>query len=217
MVVFIINYNRLTLPKKLAEWCYLHGLTPVFVDNHSDYVPLLEYYQNCPYTVIQLGFNYGHTVLWNGATYILNDFVKRTRYIVTDPDLDLEGIPDDFLDVLNKGLDKFPNIDKCGFSLRINDLPNTEEGNFIRIKVEPRYWRKKFDDMYYNSPIDTTFALYREGVRHYSHLAVRTAPPYAARHIPWYYTDIKLLPEDEQYYYATADSHSATGKNRLMK
>jgi hypothetical protein len=202
----------------MAEWCDTHGLNPVFVDNHSDYAPLLEYYYKCPYTVFRLKENYGHTVLWNGGNSILDNVVgMHSRYIVSDPDLDLEGIPTDFLAVLNAGLDKYPPIDKCGFSLEINDLPDTEEGNYIRTQVEPRYWRKKYDDMYYNSPIDTTFALYREGVRHYSHIAVRTERPYTARHLPWYYSAISKLSEDEQYYYRTANVNSATGKKRLVK
>lgn len=218
MMVFIINYNRLLLPVKMAKWCYLFGLEPVFIDNNSDYPPLLEYYKNCPYRVVHFNQNHGHMVLWNGSNDVLDLLVgKHARYIVSDPDLNLEGIPGNFLDVLNAGLDKFPHIDKCGFSLEINDLPNTEEGNYIRTQVEPRYWRKRYDSMYYNSPIDTTFALYREGVRHYSHTAVRTERPYTAKHVPWYYSDLSKLPEDEQYYYHTANVNSSTGKKRLVK
>jgi hypothetical protein len=218
MIVFIINYNRLILPGKMADWCYLHGLDPVFIDNHSDYPPLLEYYSRCLYQVVQLEHNYGHTVLWNGGNSILDTLIgMHTRYIVSDPDLNLEGIPNNFLSILGGGLNKFPHIDKCGFSLEINDLPNTKEGNYIRTQVEPRYWRKKYDNLYYNAPIDTTFALYREGVRHYSHTAVRTERPYTAKHVPWYYSDLTLLSEDEQYYYQTADMSSATGKKRLVK
>jgi hypothetical protein len=159
--------------------------------------------------------NYGHTVLWNKEIALLKSLVGNERYIVTDPDLDLEGIPDDFLKVLNAGLDKYPQFNKCGFSLEINDLPNTPEGNLIRTKVEPRYWRRLLDPLYYNAPIDTTFALYREGVNTYFHPAIRTNRPYTARHIPWYYYHFSELPEDEQYYFKTANS-SSSGKNRLV-
>jgi hypothetical protein len=203
---------------KMAVWCDTHGLTPIFIDNHSDYAPLLEYYYECPYTTLRLKENHGHTVIWNKEVNILQRLgIVNERYIVSDPDLDLSGIPDDFLTVLNTGLDKYRHIDKCGFSLEINDLPNTEEGNYIRTQVEPRYWRSQYDNMYYNSPVDTTFALYREGVVNYSHSAVRTNRPYTARHVPWYYSDLTLLSKDEQYYYQTANVNSATGKKRLVK
>jgi len=219
MIVLIINFNRLTLPQKMADWCALHGLTPIFVDNHSDYNPLLEYYYSeCPYDVYRLKANYGHTVIWNKELNILGQLGIKGRYIVTDPDLGLEGIPDDFMDILNAGLDKYQNkgINKCGFSLEINDLPDSAEGNFIREKVEPRYWRFKLDDMFYKSPIDTTFALYRKEIRHYTHEALRTERPYTAKHIPWYYSDLSILPEDEQYYFRTANDKFSTGKKRLV-
>ena len=45
MKVLIINFNRLLLPVKLAEFCANRGLSPVFIDNNSDYPPLLEYYK----------------------------------------------------------------------------------------------------------------------------------------------------------------------------
>ena len=203
---------------KMADWCVRHDLEPIFIDNHSDYFPLLKYYLDGPYPVFRLKENYGHTVIWNKEVDLLRKLgIINERYIVTDPDLDLEGIPDDFLTVLNEGLNKFPHIDKCGFSLEINDLPNTEEGNYIRTLVEPRYWRIKYDKMYYNSPVDTTFALYRQGVVNYSHIAVRTERPYTAKHLPWYYSDLTILSEDEQYYFKTANVKSSTGKKRLVK
>jgi hypothetical protein len=199
----------------MADWCAKQGLDPIFIDNHSDYTPLIRYYLNCPYEVYRMKENYGHTVLWNKEIALFKSLVGNERYIVTDPDLDLEGIPDDFLKVLNAGLDKYPQFNKCGFSLEINDLPNTPEGNLIRTKVEPRYWRRLLDPLYYNAPIDTTFALYREGVNTYFHPAIRTNRPYTARHIPWYYYHFSELPEDEQYYFKTANS-SSSGKNRLV-
>lgn len=215
MFVFIINYNRLTLPSKLADWCVAHNLIPLFVDNNSDYPPLLEYYYKCPHMVLRLQENYGHTIIWNKTINLLDILKIKGRYIVTDSDLDLEGIPDDFLEVLNTGLDKYPQFNKCGFSLEINDLPDTPEGNLIRTKVEARYWTKVLDPLYYNAPVDTTFALYREGVNCYFHPAIRTNRPYTARHIPWYYYHLSELPEDEQYYYKTANG-SSSGKNRLV-
>lgn len=217
MKVLIINYNRLELSVKLANWCYSHGLEPVFVDNNSDHPMLIQYYAElCRYQVIRLNANYGHTCVWNPElSHIFKDFTKE-RYILTDPDLDLSDVPDDFLEVMNKGLDKYPQYDKCGLSLEINDLPDSEEGNFIRHKCEARYWMRPLDSIYFHADTDTTFALYREGVTSYNHNAIRTNRPYTARHLPWYYTDFNSLTEDEKYYFRYA-SDSSSGKKRLMK
>jgi hypothetical protein len=198
----------------MADWCAARGCDPVFIDNDSDYPPLLEYYKKCRYGVIRLDINYGHTVLWDQRE-LLKSLVGNDRYIVTDPDLDLTGVPDDFLQVLNEGLNKYPEYDKCALSLEINDLPDSTEGNLVRNKFEPKYWKNPLDDKYYHADTDTTFALYREGIKHYSHSAIRTARPYTAKHVPWYYTDFNSLPEDEQYYFRTAND-SSSGKKRLL-
>lgn len=214
MKTLIIVRNRLKLAVDLANWCYAHGLDPVFIDNGSDYPLLIQYYAElCPYKVIHLEKNYGHTCVWD--LDLVNKLEIKDRYIVTDPDLDLSGVPDDFLSMLHRGLDLYP-VDKCGLSLEINDLPDSEEGNFIRNKCEAKYWKTPLDKDFFKADTDTTFALYREGVNHYSHSAVRTNRPYTAKHIPWYYTDFNSLPDDEQYYFKTAND-SSSGKKRLMK
>ena len=124
-------------------------------------------------------------------------------------------MPDDFLDVMNVGLDKYPTYDKCGLSLEINDLPDDNEGNTIH-RIESVYWEKSLDNMYFHADTDTTFAMYREGPqREYGHSAIRTNRPYTAKHLPWYYRDFKNLPEDEQYYFATALYSSSSGKSRM--
>jgi hypothetical protein len=194
MKCLIINFNRLALPSKLADWCANHGLEPIFIDNNSDYPPLLEYYGRCPYTVVRMGRNYSYLVVWNQN--ILDRLGITGRYIVTDPDLDLSGVPDDFLSVLEEGLNRYPQFDKCGFSLEINDLPPVSP-----LIWEMQFWQKPLDSMYFDAAIDTTFALYK--VRHATWSGIRTNRPYTAHHVPWYYKNAEDLPEDEQYYYKT--------------
>lgn len=207
MKCLIINFNRLLLPVKLAEWVAQRGVEPVFIDNNSTYPPLLEYYQSCPFRVLRLVSNYGHTVLWQYP--VLETLNIKERFIYTDPDLDLSGVPDDFLEVMNEGLNRYPNYSKCGLSLEINDLPDTEEGNFIRVGPEAPYWNRPLDDLYFHADTDTTFALYQYPIGPYGHSAIRTNRPYTAKHIPWYYTKIEDLPDDEQYYYLTANNSSS--------
>jgi len=186
------------LPIKLARWVADRGLEPIFVDNNSDYSPLLAYYQACPFQVLRMDKNYGHEVVWRQG--VIAKLGINEDYIVTDPDLDLTGIPDDFITVLYEGLKRYPQYDKCGLSLEINDIP--DKGT---VWWETRFWQTPLDPQYFHADIDTTFALYQisKQIRYPSFSAIRTNRPYTAKHIPWYYHDIKDLTEDEQYYYKT--------------
>ena len=198
MKVLIINYNRLTLPKNMADYIAESGLEPVFIDNKSTYEPLLEYYEETPHEVVKLEQNFGHKVVWDAD--ILNRLEIEGEYIVTDPDLDISDIPKDFLEVLQEGLRRYPKYEKCGFGLRISDLPNNTFTQYVNIS-ERGYWARPLDDMYFDTSTDTTFCLYRASVRNKTFSSLRTNEPYCAKHVPWYYTSINDLPEDEQYYF----------------
>lgn len=201
----IITYNRLFLPVNMANFLSEHGISPVFVDNNSDYPPLLEYYKITPYQVVLCDKNWGYKVVWEQD--VLKKLGITGNYIVTDPDLDLTGIPDDFLSVLEEGLRRYPQFDKCGFSLEINDLPPTD---FCPAGYEKQFWQHPLDDRYFAAPIDTTFALYKKPIHSFN--ALRTNRPYTARHMPWYYFDFDDMPIDEQYYFRTTkESHSMGG------
>jgi hypothetical protein len=214
MIALIINFNRLTLPKNMADWLVKRGCEPVFVDNNSDYPPLLEYYYKCPYKVVRLNQNFGHTVIWGAG--ILDELNIHEQHIITDPDLDLSGVPDDFLEVLKEGLARYPDYHKCGLSLEINDLPDTPAGNMVRNGFEAPYWVKKIDERYIEADIDTTLAVCRPEIRTHTTSAIRTDRPYTARHLPWYYDHINDLPEDEQYYFKTCNG-SSSGAVRIRR
>jgi glycosyltransferase involved in cell wall biosynthesis len=206
---FIIGYNRLNYIKYTVEWCLSHGLETIVVDNCSTYTPLLEYYATKPCEVIRLPKNYGHNVMWSKVVEL-----PKERFIVTDPDLDFTGIPGDFLDVLNTGLDRYPSYPKCGFSIEIKDLPQHPDLEYILQVWERGYWTRPLDSMYFHADIDTTFALYREGSRSQTYSGIRTNYPYVMRHLPWYITKPEEIPQDEQYYYHTA-KESATWKKHF--
>ncbi len=213
MQCLIINFNRLTLPRALADWCYVYGLEPIFIDNNSDYPPLLEYYKKTKYEVLRLNTNYGHTVIWQYP--VLANLGITGRFILTDPDLDLSNVPEDFLQVMENGLNKFPDYDKCGLSIEVNDLPDDDEGNLIN-EIEYKYWHEPLDDLYFYADTDTTFAMYRSEKVPYSHSAIRINRPYTCKHIPWYYRDYTKLPKDERYYFETALASSSSGKKRMI-
>jgi hypothetical protein len=180
----------------MSMWLANHGCEPIFVDNNSDYPPLLEYYEKTQFQVVRMDKNYGHEVVWRQG--VIEKLGINENYLVTDPDLDLTGVPDDFVSVLQEGLRRYPNYDKCGLSLEINYLPIPSARVW-----EQQFWEHPLDPMYFHAEIDTTLALYEiaKQVRYPSYSAMRTNRPYTARHIPWSYVNAKDLPVDEQYYY----------------
>jgi hypothetical protein len=171
------------------------------IDNASTYEPLLEWYKTCPYKVIHMDGNHGHTVFWKKGLY--DKYVKEGNYILTDSDLDLSNIPDDWLEVLEEGLKKYKYA-KVGFSLEVNDLPNASFKSEIQA-WESQFWPPKarqLDKMFIEAHVDITFSLHRTN-EHGIYSSLRTNRPYTAKHVPSYYTDFDTLPEDEKYYFNT--------------
>ncbi len=200
MKAYIISRNRLTLMVNMANWL-ADFVEPVIVDNDSDYPPLLRYYETCPHKVIRVNANLGSEVIWK--TGIVDDHSSGESYLITDPDLDMTGVPNDWLEELQTGLDKHPSITKVGIGLRLDDLPDTEIAKQAK-EWEASKWAYPLDDgRFYSASTDTTLCLCR--TRDHTYEAIRTAAPYLARHIPWYYTDVESIPEDEIYYMKTVD------------
>ncbi len=200
MKAYIISRNRLTLTVNMADWL-ADFVEPIIIDNGSDYPPLLKYYETCPYKVIRVGKNLGSGVPWDGG--IVDKYSPGEDYLVTDPDLDMTGIPEDWLEELQTGLDRYPSITKAAIGLRLDDLPDTEIARKAR-KWESSCWITPLDGgRFYRADTATTLCLCR--ARKWVVKSVRTNAPYLARHVPWYYTDVAKLPEDEIYYLKTID------------
>ena len=215
--IFINNYNRLTTTLKLIEALEKRGYTNIHIlDNKSTYPPLLEYYKNTPYQVHFLEKNFGSKAFWKSGLWL--KFVT-SYYVYTDPDVvPIEDCPDDFLDHFYQLLKKYPKAHKVGFSLKIDDLPNSYDNKEKVIDWENRYFEKTIEDNVYIAAIDTTFALYRPfsklGQRDHRTLSLRTGKPFQARHLPWY-IDSKNLDEEERYYINSLETR--TGWSRQNK
>lgn len=209
---YVNTFNRLTTTRKLCDQVVDLGGMPIVIDNASDWQPLLDWYDHCPYRVARLTENMGHHAPWKCG--IMSEY-DAPYYIVTDCDLDLEGIPGDALDVLQEPFGWNVGIIKSGFSLKLDDLPEWQVA--VR-QWESRWWRRKIYGRWYDSLIDTTFAMYQRstpvetatkvvGVR-----AVRSASPYTARHMPWY-LDGDNLDAENQHYYQTANASNSWKPN----
>jgi hypothetical protein len=128
-------------------------------------------------------------------------------FVVTDPDVVPDAsCPTDALEHFRVLLDRYPDIDKVGFGLRIDDLPETYPLSSAVRSWESRFWRNEIEPGVFRADVDTTFALYRPlQRRHQEDRALRTGFPYVAQHRAWY-SDPTDLPDDEQYYRQRADS-----------
>lgn len=205
--VFVNVFNRLTTTMTLcSQLAAMQDVRVVIVDNNSDWVPLLDWYDtDCPHEVIRLEENIGHHAPWICGA--VDQYADKPFYCVTDCDLDLDGVPIDLMEVLREPL-RTGIAEKSGISLRIDDLPEWQGEVF---DWERRFWSKPTTDKrYYWAIIDTTLCMYRSELPHGRARSiggvktVRSASPYTARHMPWY-LDCENLDEENANYFRTAN------------
>lgn len=196
--VFIIVRDLLTPLQQLVAWLERAGSERiVLVDNESTYPPMVEYLSATPHTVIRCGWNMGQRAPWlSGAVF---ELAPDEPYVVTDPDI----VPDDEcpLDAIEhflELLDAHPGIQRVGFGLRIDDLPDHYGPKHDVVAWETPFWQQEIEPGLFSAAIDTTFAVTRVS-RPASVPSIRTGPPYVARHLPWY--DDTAHPSDEILYY----------------
>ena len=202
----IINVrDRVTHLQQLVSWLESQGQENIWLcDNASTYPPLIEYLRSSPHNVRYNDINLGHRAPWlSGLAFELG---LDSHFVVTDPDVvPCEECPSDVFEHFEHALNTYSDIDKVGFSLRIDDIPKHYSHAQDVVKWETQWWLDERFPGFFFSPIDTTFAMYRPGEGHLNHRSLRCAPPYVARHMPWY--ENSSLPNDElEYYLAYADS-----------
>ena len=180
MRVYINNRDLVTWPKKMAEKLAGQGHDVIFYDNASTYEPLLEFYENCPYQVVRSKENVGHLAVWRSG--LLDGY--KDPYVVTDPDLDIDGVPDDWPDKLLYGC-KIHGY-KCGLGFIISDLANVQKRQFF---LEEKESWTVIEDGYLDCKKDTTFAVYTCNDERFKVDVVggiSTDAPYVTRHLPWH-------------------------------
>lgn len=225
MKIYINNRNYLTWPKNMAKILLNQNHEVIIIDNQSTYEPLLDWYENQKdIKIIKLNINGGHTAPWSYNIVDRSDF-----YVVTDPDLDISEIPNNWDDILLEGVKKY-NCRKAGFSLFEKRIPKKNpawildefylhpDGN------DPRRWGDKIKlcHNFFNCPIDTTFAVYAP-LTNYFIGGIRSNQPYTAKHLPWHIVlkldkdcdSFQIEMDDEIYYYFNNSSSSSTTKDRL--
>lgn len=202
----IINVrDRLSALLDLLAWLEKVGQENIWLcDNASTYEPMVDFLRSTSHRVVFNKLNLGHRGPWLSG--LVTELGLVAPFIVTDDDVvPCAECPMDALDLFCEILNRHHEIDKVGFSLRIDDLPTHYMHRSDVIAWESQFWTRIHPSGFYLAEIDTTFAMYRPGEGHQNNRALRSRPPYVARHTPWYQDSDH--PTNEQIYYTEhADS-----------
>jgi hypothetical protein len=147
-------------------------------------------------------------------------FRRRSRYVVTDCDIDLSTARPEALEVYSELLDRFPRVACVGPMLRIADIPETYHlFNHVMNRHIGQFWhrqpqriRTQFGECaFISATIDTTFAMHRDGSR-FQRLkkGLRVYDPFEARHLDWY-------PDDTQRAYRQSSSAAISHWNNVSQ
>ena len=199
--IVINNRNRFTFLERLVDSLKGRGYNNIYIlDNNSTYQPLLDYYKKTDCKVIMLGENLGYLALEKIDLY---REIRKNYFVYTDSDvLPNELCPNDFLKTFVSVLKKYPKIQKVGFSLKIDDLPDYYEFKNKVIEWETKFYSVEVEKGLYLAPIDTTFALHRPlaGISTKGRFEmIRTGFPLNAYHMPWYNNSAELSEEENFY------------------
>ncbi len=218
--IFITVRDRLGPLELLLDWLHSVGQHEIWlVDNASTYPPMVEFLdqsdRRADYNVVRTCRNLGHRAPWLSGS--VQRQAHQRHYVVTDPDVvPVDECPPDALDHFRMLLDKYPEIDKVGFGLRTDDLPEHYPLRHDVIDWERPFWQDEVEPRVFRAGIDTTFALYRPlDRRDEMPRSLRTGPPYVARHLPWY-TNPASLSEEDRYYRVHADRTISNWDNDLL-
>ena len=208
--IIIINFNQLLCLKRLLHFLAVNDMQNiVIIDNASTYVPLLNFYKSISSSVKLhlLSENYGHRVFWERKD--LQVLYGSGFYVITDADVvPFVDCPSDFLLHFKNILIANKKLSKVGFSLDLKLIPECNTNKEIIVKWERKFWNDSNDADGYDAPIDTTFALYRplnqfDSNQFYN--AIRTKPPYIAKHYGWL-IDSQNPTVEQKFYQQTASS-----------
>lgn len=211
--IFIISYNRKDALQQCLQRYQRDGYKNIIIlDNASTDEELIDWLKTLSCSVYFLDKNYGHHVLWD--CHLFDDIINSQYYVLTDPDiLPDDSCPTDYVEQFYNILQAYSNKTKSGFSLRIDDLPDSYPFKWDCIRYESFYWENVLNWKFkiYEALIDTTFALYRPGIINAQTCVtdkffdgIRTGDVYKARHLGWYWDD--SISSNEREYYESQNS-----------
>lgn len=196
---YVTMRDLLTWPRAMCLDLVRLGFEPILCDHGSTYPPLLRWYGDCGYEVRRYD-NAGCYGFFRRG----DDAKQDGFFAVTDCDLDLSRVPDDFRAVAIASFRANPWANKVGVSLEIVDVPRDSLSWDTVQEFEPKYWTTRTPDNHWRADIGATLAIYdyqRSKIMPVDsfYRAVRLDRPYTARHLPWHLTEGNL-PEEYQHY-----------------
>ncbi|MDY3328004.1 hypothetical protein [Riemerella anatipestifer] len=211
--IIIVNYNQLHYLKLQVDFYLKRGLQVVIIDNKSTYPPLLEYYKAIEKKVKieRMDDNFGHMVFFNNK-YLCEKYGKGF-FALTDADvLPNDKLPINFFSKLIYLLLRYSYmVNKVGFSLDIESIPDSFPHKDKVESWEKRFWLYPITKDIYRANIDTTFALYKPIKLidfKFFLKGIRVAGCFLAKHGGWY-VDPNNLSNEEKYYIETATKSSS--------
>jgi len=197
--IFINARDRVGCLRQLTDWLSLAGyFNVVIIDNASTYRHMMTFLRQCPYPVVRLAKNLGHTALWwiRG----LRSIIRNEWFVYTDPDVvPIEACPSHVVSYLYELLNRHPDYVKAGIGLLLTDIPDHYHLKQSVIRWEENLYGQEIEPNVYEADTDTTFALYRPGTPYLTAPSLRTRGDYQGRHLSWY-IDSKHIDDEEQYY-----------------
>jgi len=233
--IFVISSDRLKALKESIQSyydCIKTAFEIVIIDFGTSYEPTLEYLRQLRNKDIKIYWN--EKISYKGSLNLIDEVIQDyfedhpvSNYVVTDPDIVLDNVDGDILDVYSYLLKRFHKFIVVGPMLRIDDIPDyyplkdrllskSHESVFHRRRVLTIPYKDKVI-RYIIATIDTTFGMRRAGEDFWRHRwGIRTLAPYAARHLDWY-LDPENLTEDQKYYINHASRRISTWNNVLRR
>lgn len=208
--IFICAKDRASFLKIQVERFLEQGYRNLTVlDMGSTYPPMLSLLNKLPAKVLRIGLvACPHLHVWKDKSILAG----LPWYVYTDCDV-VPDCPDNWAEALHSILTMYPQIEKAGLGLRLDDLPEHYARRQEVRQWESIFWLNELETGVFVAEIDTTLALYRGNYKRPEIIAntdnmfsARTGHPYVAKHLPWYSNTAHPTPE-ELYYRQHADPH----------
>ena len=226
--IFIITCDRLRVLKQSLRSYYDSIATPfkiVIIDFGSTYEPTTKFLRHLESrrTKVYWRERIDSVNGLNSINECIQDYFgwhPESNYVVTDPDIALDDVKGDILEVYSFLLENLRNASSIGPMLRIDDIPDyyPHRERVIRNSWHVDFHQREINTIEYGegeainfvyAPIDTTFGMVRAGVRWVRPMrGARVLSPYSAKHLDWY-LDPENLTGDQRYYMENASNKIA--------
>jgi hypothetical protein len=175
--IFILNRDRLSnLQNALRSYKRLSSLWYVIIcDHNSTYPPMLKYLNELTLSGTEVwriqaqDWGEGLREMSNKIVHYLQFRPNLRHYVITDPDIILNGTSPDMLLFFAAVLEACPRVDVIGPALQISNIPQHYAKKTVVYKHESQFWTSvpataNWKEVSYHlvfQPIDTTFAMRR--------------------------------------------------------